>query len=186
MMTNLFVIANVKQLRTGGSCRILLPFCLTYWGVGVLNSAIFNSFHNRVEFGTILEGLRNFGGVGGLNPPPPNLASVRHCAKLHGTSIRTAVFWTQRVRVLAAPFTYCAPSHRVRAAGTILVPRMALHRPHGNDVSLRNHMEWLPEVLMTLLCNIISSLYTVEVFVILHICVAELSGGKEREASCTG
>ena len=33
-------------------------------GAGVLNSAIFNSFHNRVEFGTILEGLRNFGGWG--------------------------------------------------------------------------------------------------------------------------
>jgi len=26
MKTNLFVIANVKQLRTGGSFRILLPF----------------------------------------------------------------------------------------------------------------------------------------------------------------
>jgi len=66
MTTNLFVIANVKQLRTGGSFRIFR----TSWGVGVLNSAIFNSFHNRVEFGTILEGLRNFGGGGeGLNPP---------------------------------------------------------------------------------------------------------------------
>ena len=44
------------------------------WGVGVLNSAIFNSFHNRVEFGTILEGLRNFGG--GLNTPnPPRYAT---------------------------------------------------------------------------------------------------------------
>jgi len=64
MTTNLFVIANVKKLRTGGSFRILLPFFLTFWGVGVLNSATFNSFHNRVEFGTILEGLRNFrGGV---------------------------------------------------------------------------------------------------------------------------
>ena len=30
-------------------------------GAGILNSAIFNSFHNRVEFGTILEGLWNFG-----------------------------------------------------------------------------------------------------------------------------
>ena len=70
MTTNLFVIANVKQLRTGGSFRILLPFFQTPWDVGVLNSAIFNSFHNGVEFGTILEGLRNFGG-GGLNPPPP-------------------------------------------------------------------------------------------------------------------
>ena len=63
MATNLFVTANVKQLRTGGSFRILLPFFRTSWCVGVLNSAIFNSFHNRVEFGTILEGLRNFGDV---------------------------------------------------------------------------------------------------------------------------
>jgi len=41
MTTNLFVIVNVKQLRTGGSFRILLPFFLTSWGVGVLNSATF-------------------------------------------------------------------------------------------------------------------------------------------------
>ena len=62
MTTNLFVIANVEQLQTGGSFRILQPFFpQTSWCVGVLNSAIFNSFHNRVEFGTILEGLRNFG-----------------------------------------------------------------------------------------------------------------------------
>jgi len=53
--TNLFVIANVKQLRTGGSFRILLTLFRTSWSVGVLNSTIFNSFHNRVEFGTILE-----------------------------------------------------------------------------------------------------------------------------------
>jgi len=71
MTNNLFVIVNVKQLRTGGSFRILLPFFRTSWGVGALNLAIFNSFHNRVEFGTILEGLRNFGG--GVEPP-----SVRH------------------------------------------------------------------------------------------------------------
>jgi len=73
MTTILVVIANLKQLRTDGSFRILLPFFRTSWGVGVLNSAIFNIFQNRVEFGTILEGLRNFGG--GFNPPP----SVRHC-----------------------------------------------------------------------------------------------------------
>jgi len=69
MTTNLFVTANVKQLRTGGSFRILLPFFRTSWGVGVQNSAIFNSFHNRVEFGTILVGLRKLRG-GGVNPPP--------------------------------------------------------------------------------------------------------------------
>jgi len=68
MTTNLFAIANVKQLRTGGTFRILLPFFRTSSGVGVLNSAIFNSFHSRVEFGTILEGLRNF--ERGFEPPP--------------------------------------------------------------------------------------------------------------------
>ena len=76
MTTNLFVIANVKQLRTGGSFRISLRFSRKFWGVGVLNSEFFNSFHNRVGFGTILEGLRNFG-EGGL-PPPPIPPSVRH------------------------------------------------------------------------------------------------------------
>jgi len=72
MTTNLFAIANVKRLRTDGSFRILLPFFRTFWGADFLNSAIFNSFHNRVEFGTILEGLRNFAGGGaGLNPTTP-------------------------------------------------------------------------------------------------------------------
>jgi len=66
MTTNVFVIANVKQLRTDGSFRILLTSFRTSWVVGVLNSAIFNSFHSRVEFGTILEGLRNFGGGRGV------------------------------------------------------------------------------------------------------------------------
>jgi len=76
MTTNLFVIAMVKQLRTDGSFRILLPFFRTSGGVGVLNSAIFKSFHSQVEFGTILEGFRNFG-EGGLNPPqtPPRYAT---------------------------------------------------------------------------------------------------------------
>jgi len=53
MTTNLFVITDVKQLRTGSSFRILLPFFGTSSGVGVLNSATFNSFHNTAEFGTI-------------------------------------------------------------------------------------------------------------------------------------
>ena len=57
-----------------GSFRILLPFFRTSWGVGVLNSAIFNSFHNQVELGTILEGLRNFGG-GVETPPQPPLGT---------------------------------------------------------------------------------------------------------------
>jgi len=64
MTTNLLVIANVKQLRTEGSFRILLSFFRKSWGVSVLNSTIFNSFHNRVDFGTILGGLQNFVGAG--------------------------------------------------------------------------------------------------------------------------
>ena len=68
MTTNLFIIANVKQLRIDGIFRIFLPIFRASWGVGVLNSAIFNSFHNRVEFGTILEVLRNIGG-GGFETP---------------------------------------------------------------------------------------------------------------------
>jgi len=75
MTTNLFVIANVKKIANLGSFRILLSFFRTTWGVGVLNSAIFNIFHNWVESGTILEGLRNFGGVEPPNSPP----SARHC-----------------------------------------------------------------------------------------------------------
>jgi len=52
------------------SFRILRPFFRTSCGVGVLNSAIFNSFHNRVEFGTILGRLWNF--EGGFEPPKPS------------------------------------------------------------------------------------------------------------------
>ena len=75
MTTNLFVIANVKQLRTGGSFRIVLPFFRTSLSVGFLNSAIFNSFSKSGwvwhDFGRPSEFRRG----GGLNPQPP---SVRH------------------------------------------------------------------------------------------------------------
>ena len=77
MTTNLFVIANVKQLRTGGGFRILLPFfpnILGCWHPKFSN--FLTVFHIRVEFGTILEGLRNFS-EGYLNPqtPPPLLGT---------------------------------------------------------------------------------------------------------------
>ena len=73
MTTNLFVIANVKQLRTQVVLEFYCLFFRTSWGVGVLNLAIFNSFHNWVAFGTILEGLRNFGG--GVERPKPPLST---------------------------------------------------------------------------------------------------------------
>jgi len=104
MMTiNLFVIANVKQLRTDGSSRNLLPFFRTSWGVDVLNSAIFNSFHNRVEFGMILEGFRNFGG-GGDTPP-----RLRHCTleifgRKHTHSITPHPLYVHNIVILSDPY----------------------------------------------------------------------------------
>ena len=55
---------------------MLLPFSRTSWAVGVLNSAVFNSFRNRVEFGTILEGLQNFGGGCWTPQTPPRYATA--------------------------------------------------------------------------------------------------------------
>jgi len=72
MTTNLFVIVNVKQLWTGGSFRILLPFFRISLGVGVLNSAIFklirmlewNTKHFPLNLHSGLT-LSNFWDVGG-------------------------------------------------------------------------------------------------------------------------
>ena len=66
MTTNLFVNANVKQLRIWVVLEFYCLFSRTSCGVSVLNSAIFNSFHSRVEFGTILEGH----GISGGGDPP--------------------------------------------------------------------------------------------------------------------
>jgi len=66
MTTSLFVIADVKQLRTGGGFRILLPYFPNILGCWRPKFRIFfNSFHNRVEFGTILAafGISGEGGV---------------------------------------------------------------------------------------------------------------------------
>ena len=73
MTTNLFVIANVQQLRTGGSFRILLPFFWTSLGAGVLNPAIFKFSQSDWvwhDFG----GPSEFRGGGWTSQPP----SVRH------------------------------------------------------------------------------------------------------------
>jgi len=60
--TNLFVIASVKQLRTEGSFRILLPIFRTSWGVGVLIQQFLTVF----TIGLSLERFsRAFGNSGG-------------------------------------------------------------------------------------------------------------------------
>ena len=63
MTTNLFVIANVKQLRTGGSFGILLPFFRTSCGLSLARF------------------WRAFGisGGGELNPPTPPLRYATAC-----------------------------------------------------------------------------------------------------------
>jgi len=65
MTTNLSVTANVKQLRTVGSFRILLPFFRTSWCVGVLNSAILTVFTIRLILARFWRGFGIWGGGGG-------------------------------------------------------------------------------------------------------------------------
>jgi len=132
MTTNLFVTANVKQLRTDGSFRILLPFFPNILGCWRPKFSNFYSFHNRVEFGTIFEGLRNFGG---LNPPLPNphppTHPVRHCVQ--------EISWL--VAELLATKGFCSSE---------LVQYVVLHVPrhytlaynwHFPLVALRQHKE---------------------------------------------
>ena len=68
MTTNLFVIANVKQLRTYVDLQFYCLFSniLVCWR---LKFSIFISFQNRVVFGKLLEGLRNIRGL--LRPKTP-------------------------------------------------------------------------------------------------------------------
>jgi len=83
MTTNLFAIVNAKQLWTGGSFGILLPFFRTSWGVGVLSSAIFKlirmlewntkHFSLNLHSGLILSNFRDVGGGFELRN------QIRHC-----------------------------------------------------------------------------------------------------------
>ena len=96
MTTNLFVIANVKQLRTGGSFRILLPFFQTSWGVGILNSAFLTVFTIGLSLARFWRAFRISGGFEHLKPPP----SVCHC------------FTSPYIQGLRGSFERCSPSHR--------------------------------------------------------------------------
>jgi len=80
MSAKLFVVANVKQLRTLVVLEFYCLFSERLGGVGVHNSAFFTVFTIGLSLARFLEGLRNFGGGGGFEPtkPPPRYATVTH------------------------------------------------------------------------------------------------------------
>ena len=65
MTPNLFVIANVKQLRTNSSFRVLLPFFQTSWCVGILFLTVFTIELSLAQF------WRAFGISGEFERPKP-------------------------------------------------------------------------------------------------------------------
>jgi len=79
MTTNLFVIANVKQLRTGGSFRISLPIFPNILGCWRPKFTIFLTvFTIGLSLARFLEGQRNFGG-GEVESPNPSLGTPLPC-----------------------------------------------------------------------------------------------------------
>ena len=62
--TNLFVFANVKQLRTQVVLEFHCLFSEHLGGVGVLNSAVFNSFSQSSWVWYYFGGPSEFGGGG--------------------------------------------------------------------------------------------------------------------------
>ena len=77
MTTNLFVIANVKQLRTLVVFIILLPFFRTSWGVGVLNSATLTVFTVGLSLARFWRAFRISGGGGWTLQAPPGTSLVQ-------------------------------------------------------------------------------------------------------------
>ena len=104
--TNLFVIANVKQLRTGGSFRILLPFFRIYWCVGILNSAIFKFSQSGWVW-------HDFGGPseiqgGGLNhPTPPPRYATAAASEAVSFKMQRAVLSPNRGGIIADEQSSC-------------------------------------------------------------------------------
>ena len=91
MTTNLFVIANVKQLRT----YVVLEFYYLFAEhLGVLASYILQVltvFTIGLSLGRF---WKAFGISGGFQPPPPNPLSVRHCLHSALNMFETCWFFT--------------------------------------------------------------------------------------------
>ena len=76
MTTNLFAIANVKQLRTYVVLEFHCLFFRTSWCVGVLNSAIFfYVFTIGLSLARFFGGPSQFRGGGGFEHPKPPLGT---------------------------------------------------------------------------------------------------------------
>jgi len=100
--TSLFVIANVKLLRTDVRFRILPVFFRISRGVSVLNSTIFNIFYIRFVFGTILEGLRVW------NPQTPSLGTLLAIREVIFTVLFPEVFLQYLVMLAETKLVYLA------------------------------------------------------------------------------
>ena len=124
MTTNLFAIANVKQLRTYVVLEFYCLFSRTSWCVSIINSAIFfNSFHNRVEFGTIF--WRAFGIFfwgGGLNTPnPPVGTPLTVGVKANTPRLRVSLGAFAKLRKSTISFAMSAFCPSIRLRGSILL-----------------------------------------------------------------
>ena len=137
MTTNLFVIADVKQLRTGGSFRILLPFFPeNLGGVGVLNQKFLTVF-------TIGLCLARFWGPsefrGGLNhhPLPPKTPTIRHwfCTSLRAALSETLPNNTKQHQVTIAGHNCIHVLFRVLRACHLFqtCDRMGSYAPNSNS-----------------------------------------------------
>ena len=155
MTTNLFVVANVKQLRTYIVLEFYCLFFQTSWGVGVLNSAFFNSFNNLVEFGTILEGFGISGG--GLNPTTPPLVTpldpLVTCTRMErhrsAASKRGCPPWTTFWWVLGARIAWKSVLYYARCSSAVFLSSWCTFCSFADDLVLNviyqceEHQVWL-------------------------------------------
>ena len=128
-----------------GSFGTLLPFFRTSWCVGVLNSAIFNSFHNRVEFGTILAGLQNFGGGLNTRTPPRYATALPPTCRMLWNWVLIAVITHLQHLVLQAAVQFrlflCLADRRRQQALSVRL----------QHVTCRRHWRQFPNIAYTLL-----------------------------------
>ena len=83
MATNLFVVANVKQLRTDSSFRILLHFSEHLGVLASQNQQFLTVLKIGLSLARFCRAFRNFGGEGGgveTPKPLPRYATGQKCS----------------------------------------------------------------------------------------------------------